>query len=106
MLVQERTPKLDRRKVFRKKLSAPARRPSTVCARRGIIIPPSPLFFACMNSTPVSLLEQLRRPNADEAWARFVALYTPLLYYWVRRSGALSNEAADVVQDVFLILVK
>jgi hypothetical protein len=32
-----------------------------------------------MDTTPVSLLEQLRQPADPSAWDRFVALYTPLL---------------------------
>ena len=56
--------------------------------------------------TPVSLLERLRQPDEQEAWSRFVKLYTPLLYYWTRRLGVPSNDAADVVQDVFTLLVR
>jgi RNA polymerase sigma-70 factor (ECF subfamily) len=59
-----------------------------------------------MNSTPVSLLEQLRRPGDQAAWQRFVQLYTPLLFYWARRHGAQQQEAADLVQDVFVVLVQ
>lgn len=59
-----------------------------------------------MNTTPVSLLEQLRRPTDEEAWARFVALYTPLLFYWARRVGLQEPDAADLVQDVFTQLVR
>jgi len=38
-----------------------------------------------MNTTSVSLLERLRQPTAQQAWQRFVDLYTPLLYYWACR---------------------
>lgn len=58
------------------------------------------------NSTSVSLLERLRQPGDDAAWGRLVRLYTPLLYYWLRRAGAQQDDAADVVQDVFLLLMK
>ncbi len=58
-----------------------------------------------MNTTPVSLLERLRQPNDQEAWRRFVDLYTPLLYYWVKRSGFSQTEADDLVQEVFAHLV-
>src|SRR5438105_7898615 len=58
-----------------------------------------------MNTTPLSLLEQLRRPAPSEAWQRFVRLYTPLLFYWVRRLGLPAQDAADVVQEVFAALV-
>jgi RNA polymerase sigma-70 factor, ECF subfamily len=56
--------------------------------------------------TPVSLLERLRKPDEQDAWKRFVHLYTPLLYHWTRRVGVPSNDAADVVQDVFMLLMR
>jgi RNA polymerase sigma-70 factor (ECF subfamily) len=56
--------------------------------------------------TPVSLLERLRQPFEPEAWARFVALYTPLIYSWARGAGLLEQDAADLVQDVFVTLVQ
>jgi RNA polymerase sigma-70 factor, ECF subfamily len=36
----------------------------------------------------------------------FVDLYTPLLYSWARRLGLQPPDASDLVQDVFLILVR
>jgi RNA polymerase sigma-70 factor (ECF subfamily) len=59
-----------------------------------------------MHPTPVSLLQRLRQPAEQEAWARFVELYTPLLYYWARRLGLQAQDAADLVQDVFTVLVR
>jgi RNA polymerase sigma-70 factor (ECF subfamily) len=59
-----------------------------------------------MNSTPASLLERLRQPDPGAAWERFAELYTPLIYYWVRRQGLQQADAADLVQEVFLILVE
>jgi RNA polymerase sigma-70 factor (ECF subfamily) len=59
-----------------------------------------------MNTTPVSLLERLRKPNENEAWGRFVALYAPLLYHWARRVGLSTNDASDLVQDVLMLLVR
>jgi RNA polymerase sigma-70 factor (ECF subfamily) len=56
--------------------------------------------------TPFSLLERLRDPGADEAWTKFVDLYTPLLYHWAHRVGLRDPDAADLVQDVFVLLVK
>jgi RNA polymerase sigma-70 factor (ECF subfamily) len=58
-----------------------------------------------MNSTSPSLLDRLRQPEDHEAWSRFVQLYTPLLHYWVRRTGFADHEADDLVQDVFAHLV-
>jgi RNA polymerase sigma-70 factor (ECF subfamily) len=59
-----------------------------------------------MNSTSISLLERLRQTGDQEAWQRFVHLYTPLLYYWARRTGLAADETADLVQEVLLILVQ
>jgi RNA polymerase sigma-70 factor (ECF subfamily) len=59
-----------------------------------------------MNTTPVSLLQRLRQPACQDAWARFVKLYTPLLYYWVYRTNLPKEEADDLVQEVFAVLVQ
>ena len=59
-----------------------------------------------MNTTSISLLERVRQPAAREAWAQFVALYTPLLFYWACRLGLREADAADLVQDVFFTLVQ
>jgi RNA polymerase sigma-70 factor (ECF subfamily) len=59
-----------------------------------------------MDQTPASLLERLRQPAEHRAWERFVQLYTPLLFYWARRVGLGDADAADLVQDVFTLLVQ
>jgi RNA polymerase sigma-70 factor (ECF subfamily) len=59
-----------------------------------------------MDSTSVSLLEKLREPRQADAWARFVDLYTPLLFHWARRRGLREQDAADLVQDIFTHLLK
>ncbi|HEV3262984.1 MAG TPA: sigma-70 family RNA polymerase sigma factor [Gemmataceae bacterium] len=56
--------------------------------------------------TSASLLERLRQPAQERAWARFVELYTPLLYSWARRLGLHDADAADLVQDVLTLLVR
>jgi RNA polymerase sigma-70 factor (ECF subfamily) len=58
-----------------------------------------------MVRTPASLLDRLRGPHDPQAWARFVELYTPLLFSWTRRLGLTDADGADLVQDVFLILL-
>jgi RNA polymerase sigma-70 factor, ECF subfamily len=58
-----------------------------------------------METTPVSLLEQLKKPNQQAAWERFAELYTPLLYYWARSQSLTEEDAADLVQEVFVLLV-
>lgn len=58
-----------------------------------------------MNSpTSLSLLVQLQQPN-EAAWNRFVELYTPLLFFWAKRSGLNPDDAAELVQEVFLTLL-
>ena len=59
-----------------------------------------------MHTTSPSLLERLRIPDQGEAWPRFVRLYTPLLFYWARRAGLPQDDAADLVQDVLVVLVQ
>jgi RNA polymerase sigma-70 factor (ECF subfamily) len=56
-----------------------------------------------MVSTSFSLLERVRGED-QAAWEQFVALYTPLLYRWAQRAGFTTQDAADVVQDIFLVL--
>src|SRR5262249_58188030 len=59
-----------------------------------------------MHTTSASLLERLRQPAQQESWTLFVKLYTPLIFYWARRTGLKEEDAADLVQDVFTLLVK
>jgi RNA polymerase sigma-70 factor (ECF subfamily) len=59
-----------------------------------------------MPVTPVSLLEQLQRPDDPGAWERFVRLYTPLLLHWTRRLGLQEADGADLVQEVLAVLVR
>ncbi|MCI0737694.1 MAG: sigma-70 family RNA polymerase sigma factor [Gemmataceae bacterium] len=59
-----------------------------------------------MDTTPSSLFVRLREPANQEAWTRFVRLYTPLLYTWANRAGVQRSEADDLVQDVFAVLVQ
>ncbi len=56
--------------------------------------------------TPASLLERLRQPAQEQAWAEFIELYTPLIYSWARRVGLREHDATDLVQDVFTLLVQ
>jgi len=51
-------------------------------------------------ATSRSLLVRARRKDA-EAWDRLVALYAPLVMYWLRRWNLNEAEAADVFQEVF-----
>jgi RNA polymerase sigma-70 factor (ECF subfamily) len=51
------------------------------------------------------LLQRLREPDAEQAWARFVDLYTPLFFSWTSQLGLPEPEAAELVQDVLGVLM-
>ena len=57
-----------------------------------------------MNSTSESLLIRLRSANDFQAWSRFVDLYTPLIFYWARKTGLQTQDASDLVQDVLSVV--
>ncbi len=57
-----------------------------------------------MNGTSESLLLRLKSSDDHQAWSRFVRLYTPLIFYWARRIGLQSQDAADLVQDVLTLV--
>jgi RNA polymerase sigma-70 factor (ECF subfamily) len=59
-----------------------------------------------MTSTPVSLLDRLRSPEDQAAWSRFVDLYSPLVFAWGKQAGLQSADCADLVQEVFTLLVR
>jgi RNA polymerase sigma-70 factor (ECF subfamily) len=60
-----------------------------------------------MYTTSGTLLERLRSRTDQAAWDRFVLIYTPFLYYCVRKFDLNEEDSADVVQDVFAqLLVK
>lgn len=61
-----------------------------------------------MNSTSESLLFRLQtRDEAahdQSAWEQFVNLYTPLIFYWARKTGMGQADASDLVQEVLTIV--
>ena len=60
-----------------------------------------------MLTTSVSLLERLGQPNQNEAWDRFVLLYTPFLsHILINRLHVRPQEAADLVQEIFVTLLR
>jgi RNA polymerase sigma-70 factor (ECF subfamily) len=59
-----------------------------------------------MESTPASLLRRLGHMEDVEAWVRFVRLYTPFLYEWTGRLRLQPHDAADLVQDIFVTLLR
>jgi len=44
--------------------------------------------------------------NESSAWQRLVDLYGPLIYSWACRGGLASEDAADVMQEVFASVAK
>jgi RNA polymerase sigma-70 factor (ECF subfamily) len=57
-------------------------------------------------STPVSLLTRLRIAPSRESWDRFVELYAPVLLAWAGRLRLPADQAEDLVQDVFAVLLE
>lgn len=51
-------------------------------------------------STSRSLLQNLHANN-QEAWDKFVLLYSPLVWHWCRRMNLPVQECADVFQEIF-----
>lgn len=60
-----------------------------------------------MTSTPVSLLERLKRAKSDGAdWQRLQEIYLPLIQAWLARTPGLDDEASDLSQEVFMVLIR
>jgi len=59
-----------------------------------------------MHTTSITLLSALRNSDDQVAWDRFVRIYTPFIYYWARKAGLQPADSADLVQDVFTLLVQ
>jgi RNA polymerase sigma-70 factor (ECF subfamily) len=59
-----------------------------------------------MDTTSASLLARVRQLGDVEAWGRFVRTYSPVLHGWARHMGLKHDDATDLVQDVFAVLVQ
>ncbi len=57
-----------------------------------------------MESTSPSLLDRVVNGNDDAAWGRFVEIYSPVLLHWCKRLNLSDADAADLTQNVFVIL--
>jgi RNA polymerase sigma-70 factor (ECF subfamily) len=57
--------------------------------------------------TSLSLLDRLKvaRPDASD-WNRLQGIYLPLIRSWLKRVPALGDEAADVAQEVLIVVVR
>lgn len=49
---------------------------------------------------------RVRDADDHEAWDEFVALYTPLIFGYATRRGLQQADAADLAQDVMLIVAR
>jgi len=59
-----------------------------------------------MDTTPVSLLQRLREDNDPKDWSDFISLFTPLLCRWAQEMRMPSQEAEDMIQEVFTTLLR
>jgi len=59
-----------------------------------------------MNETRTSLLRRVRDTADQRSWGEFKALYEPLLFSYVRKRGLRHDEASDVVQGIFITLIR
>jgi RNA polymerase sigma-70 factor, ECF subfamily len=60
-----------------------------------------------MNSTSVSVLDRLKlaRPDASD-WNRLQGIYLPLISRWLGHLPGLGDEAADLAQEVFIVVIR
>src|SRR5580700_11965260 len=60
-----------------------------------------------MNPTSLSLLDRLKaaRPETSD-WERLQGIYLPLVQRWLRRVPGLGNEADDLAQEVFVVVIR
>jgi RNA polymerase sigma-70 factor, ECF subfamily len=60
-----------------------------------------------MDMTSVSLLDRLRTaPPDDLDWERLQSIYLPLIQRWLRRVPGIGDDADDLAQEVFLVVLR
>jgi RNA polymerase sigma-70 factor, ECF subfamily len=60
-----------------------------------------------MTPTSVSLLDRLKAAGPDASdWNRLQGIYLPLISRWLGRVPGLGEEAADVAQEVFVVVIR
>src|SRR5690348_15230258 len=59
-----------------------------------------------MHTTPISLLDRLRRRPDARSWQELVAIYQPWLRDWLRAHFLQDADVDDVVQEVLTVLVE
>ena len=59
-----------------------------------------------MHDTPATLLHRLCDAPTSDDWERFVRLFTPLLRQWAARFEVGAIAAEDLLQEVFVLLIR
>lgn len=59
-----------------------------------------------MNETSLSLLQQVRQSQEEEAWGRLHRIYEPLIRGWLLRYELQASDADDLAQEVLLAVSK
>jgi RNA polymerase sigma-70 factor (ECF subfamily) len=59
-----------------------------------------------MHTTSLSLLARLQAGSDSTSWQRLVNLYQPLLRGWMRSHSAAPQDADDLIQEVFVVLLR
>jgi RNA polymerase sigma-70 factor (ECF subfamily) len=58
------------------------------------------------DQTRISLIRRVRDPSDHRSWREFQELYEPVLLAYLQKHGLKEQDARDVVQDIFLALVR
>ena len=59
-----------------------------------------------MHDTPATLLHRLCGEPTPDDWERFVRLFTPLLRRWAVRLGVSDSSVEDLLQELFVLLIR
>jgi RNA polymerase sigma-70 factor (ECF subfamily) len=59
-----------------------------------------------MSDTSLSLLDALRTAPSNDSWQRLVDIYNPLIRGWIHRQGMSDQDADDVTQEVFVVVMR
>jgi RNA polymerase sigma-70 factor (ECF subfamily) len=57
-------------------------------------------------STPVTLLERLRRDSDPASWQRLHDIYAPLLRAWLRQHTLQVSDVEDLVQEILAVVAR
>lgn len=59
-----------------------------------------------MSETSASLLDRVKQQHDSASWQCLVDLYSPLIHGWLKRQGVLEQDVNDLVQEVFVVVVR